>query len=557
MFALLRDAFGEDLDNELDETITLGYDEFGVRTMLIDHPNRPYLVDWALDSALFTSDDQALTRRSGARASGRVLHQNRIFSELFDPTRNPLPAAVLDRSAGIIETFIAIDSLFTGDERTLALHAITTCNSESGYLSAVSKELELWLSHRSINASRLSLHYQNLAGLVEDTISLKREAGRVAGDLGRSAHLLAETEVKRDAYIRRLEFVEKIDELLASGEKLGHLNRFWVNSVRAVVDDTEPQHQTREQYLRFAVALANKSVSIARTILSESDVVKDRRPIKNRKTLAYHVEKYNAYIDKANERSFSCRIPSRIQADQIKSGDLQKRLSEGAQILEDTRASVLDIYSRWSYPEKPEVLKTYEDDRSLLLWDITAYSQEQHKREALEAIHRANETVTSLDSNDRGEQFVPDQDDGNGLVCWSVLSALKMFKAIAEQYAEAGYSVKAGVHTTYGGEKLWKNTRTGFFGGRPYDVTARMMSVFKEAQGTPYVYTTTNGETLDFVAPESSYVVLSDQALRTLTTFENEPVPRWLVSVGVLRDYQPRVKTTLPTDAHIFILSES
>ncbi len=63
LLATLQVGLSAELDNALSVEIALGFDEFGARTTLPEYPRQPFVIDWALETDLFQSDEKRGIRR--------------------------------------------------------------------------------------------------------------------------------------------------------------------------------------------------------------------------------------------------------------------------------------------------------------------------------------------------------------------------------------------------------------------------------------------------------------------------------------------------------------
>lgn len=549
MLVVLKAALGAGLDDELDLSMAVGCDEFGGRVVAQDIPGKPYLVDWAIQASVFADQGNVhFRRKSGPEVRGRGIFRNVKFSALYDPSRNALDRGLLDRSAMLIQAFMAIESSFLGDDRSSTILALTTCGSEDAYLSALSKELEIWLYRPDTNASRLVAWLMDLA--FQDPERQRREAPRLAVDLSRSAHVLGETRIKRDAFDKRAHIVAMLDEKLREDGPMGVFNATWNNSLKSLVDIGLPRHANKERYLLFAAEMAKKAISIARTVLSENGLVRDARRPEARESLSHHVNRFNEHLDGARREGLTCAMPSAIDLGRLTTGGGKDRLSSAARIFEETRALVLETWTSWRHPAPTDVLQPYEHDVAVLLWDLVGSAGIQEKWPLGTAVDEINRRVKTEMLRFDAMGFQADQDDGNAILCKRVADAIELFRIISEICRDRGYNIKGAVESTVDGEKLWRNQRTGQFGGRAYDITARILAFFREGkdQLPPLKYFDPGGKGLPLEPPaDSTYILIPERAIRVLQEIEGDSLHDSLELIGMAEGFKIRAVSVLST----------
>jgi hypothetical protein len=554
MLVTLRAAMSSTINNELDIDSSIGFDEFGARVLISNVPRESFLVEYATQAGVFVSvDNTRVYRKDGPARPSRAFFRNQQFSNLYDQNRNPISPEFLDRTASLINTFFTIDSLFSTDQRTRTLLAITTCATEDAYLSAVSKELDIWLFHSHVSVATLALALTSLASVPDDQRS--SHASSLAVQLGKSAAILLQTNVKRNAFRQREAIIAELDQVLREDGPNGPYSATWQNSIKRLIQIEPLKHTNRERYILFASALGKKAISIIRTVLSEAGLTEDPRQLKDRKPLEHHVDRYNRYVATAQQNGFTGYIPEKVDVSKLKEGTIEERLLEAARLLESTRAAVLEIWEFKRYPQPPNVMQPYEHDVAVLLYDLVDSGQLQAQLELQTSIHDLNDRIKHETTRRDTMGFHPDQDDGNAIVCKTVSDAVEFFRVIAETANDRGCLVKAAIESTVGGEKLWINKTTEDLGGRTYQVAARIMSFFKEAQSqaSPFAYVDAKHKQLSLEQPTGvSYLVLSEHARLVLEESENKEVPRFLNLEGIGEKFSVRAVSALPTKVYCF-----
>lgn len=553
----IRSVMATTINNELDIDTSVGYDEFGARVVISNVPGESFLVDYATQAGVFLSEDTKVYRKDGPPRNSRAFFRNPQFGVMYSEVRNPLSPEFLDRTAGLINAFFAIDSLFNKDQRTRTVLAITTCATEDSYLSAISKELELWLFQMRPSISAITLSLLGLPSVPDEKRPL--EAGLIVSQLGRAAGVLLQTNVKKDAFHRRSSVIDDLDQVLKEDGPNGIYASTWNNSIKRLLEIEPTKNMGRERYILFASALGKKAISIVLTVLNELGLTEDARPLRDRKPLAHHVESYNRYVSTAQQNGFTCLIPPPVEISRLQQGSLEERLRATAEVLEAARAAVLEIWTFKRYPQPPSVMQLYEHDVAVLLYDLVDSSKEQRQLDLQGSIHDLNDRIKHETTRRDTMGFYPDQDDGNAIVCRTVSDAVELFRVIAETASDHGYLVKASIESTVGGEKLLINTATRHLGGRTYQLAARVMAFFKEAtsQTPTLTYVDSRHKPQLLEQPDgSSYLLVSDHALAVLQDAELSELPKFLQLQGVGEKFAIRAVSALPTKVHCYSIKK-
>lgn len=568
--AAVTAVLGPRLVNALHADLELGFDEFGARTVYDEPARGKYLIDWAVESRLLERYSGRTRRANGRTGVGSLVAPAQEFFDLHPdgngggseatggrldiPLSLHYPASqvapdITEVSERVAEAFVLIDAAFEGDERKRIMLALTTCPTEAAYLSSVSKELDLWVNHREANASRIASDLFRLAGT--DASRQRALAEDLSRVLANSATILHETAVKRDAFHQREWVRSRLDTLFAPRGQLGHIAGVWGDYLRPLIDPSPQDMATDERYLRFAAAIASRANSFARTVLSTGGWAHDARPQEAQKSLADLADEYNVVLEQAIQAELNCYVPPRIEVDP--SWSPSEACRAAARIIEDARGSVMSVLAAWRHPRDSHRMELFERDMAVLFWDVTGSSGQQELRPGQEAVHAANERLGGILRELGVEGFQPSQDDGNVCLVPTVSDAIRVFQALAETFNAHGEDIKASIETTYGFEKLSRNTVTGAYAGRVYQVGARLLTFFKEAPEQSNIrYVDPSGGTLTIMKPNGTYVLVSDHAMRVLGEIEHCQVPTSLHLVGTGSNYVIRATSVLPATVHCF-----
>ncbi len=549
LFAVLAATLEPELRLELgDNHVICGRDEFGARAVLPDIPRQPFLLDWGVSIKLLQREAGPIYRRGGAKARGDRVSRSPAFRKLYPERQDTVDRTVRQISRSVIDAFIAIDALFEGKQRDLAVLAISSCGSHDAYLRSLSAEVEVWLFHQHINTVSAAVSLEQLAENPADR-DLSTKIGR---DLGRSAVAIVQSRVKREAYESRMAVREAIDSLCEKGDpRVAPYFSAWEEYIRPLIDDSEVADDPAEAYLRHAAELARTSVSVARTVLSEHDLVSS--PKDEDHTIARHVDSYKQVLAAGLESGLKYTQPA-VAEDDLRSDDPATALRAAGVLLTETYAVVEQIWNTWRRPAPAGALQSFSENRAILLWDVIGSSQNGDGLQ--EAIHRVEQRISEEVDQRGAAPYSPNQDDGNAVVLPTARDAFEVFLIAAEIFAADGIAIRAGIETAADGQGLSINSQSGEFGGMAYSLAARARDAFSEISASKATFGEWEGS--DVAAdgpevPEGSYVMATEKTLKQLREREDTPSAPGCRLYGVIRGYSPRVRNSLSTDVSCFV----
>ena len=525
--AALAGALQSEVRLALHRRVDVGFDEFGARAVLPELPHGPYLVDWAMSAGV------------AQRLSGRIT-PSPTFDTRFPPNANNVPRAFRLATTAILKAFMAIESGLRGPDRADALLALSTCGDYERYVRALSTELSVWLHGRN-----------GVSALVSDLIEFAAspEAGRapirIREGVAASAKTLRQGAVKERAYRRRVEIRDMLDEKFARDARFSPHAGGWEEYLRFRIDDEEPANDRSARQLRWAIEVARRTLSVVRAVLGEQGVAPLAPEDVERHTVARHFALLEEQLIRGREEFRYDELPVPDEA-ALKHDDMETALTSGGLLLEAIAAVAEDVWLIWHRSEGRDPLQPIPDDRTILLWDIRDSSKAQDNHALTTAIYRANERVRGVISRSGGLEFHESQDDGNGVIVPTVAGAIRIFHEVSQAYEDEGFFVRAGAGTTVGATKLELNRDTGHYGGRPYQITARLRDAFKE------VAISATGSSHPLPPDATSYLNLSRDSAEVLRR-EGLEEPPGLQLNQTIADFEPRVASTLSTTVYCYI----
>jgi hypothetical protein len=552
LFAVLATTLGSELQLELGTTVACGRDEFGARATLPDLPREPYLLDWATEIGVLERQPEGSVVRHGSKsARGRFVSASPTFRELYPEALDTVDRQLRLVSRTVIDAFIAIDALFEGERRDLAVLALSSCGSHEAYLRSISAEAEVWLTHRHFNALRIASGFHELAGNPGD----RRHAIDLSRELQRSATALAQTAIKRNAYRSRVGVRDAIDEACKSNNLMSPHAAAWEEYIRAVVDDSDVDGDRAESYLLHAAELGNKAVSIARTVLTTHGLVTQSKGESH--SVAHHVERYQEILASASDAGLNYAQPA-VDRDALLSEDAPTALRAAGNMLRDAHQAVEQIWNTWRQPGPPKALVSFEENRAVLIWDVVGSSA--NPEAAQETIHRVNVRVREELEHRGPAMYTDDQDDGHAVVLPTARDAFEVFQVVAEIFGTDGLCVRGGIETTTDGRVLQQNPQSGHFAGRAYALAARAMGAFGEVaddKASMSGWCDENGVEGDMAPPAGSHLMVTDRTLKQLREREGIDEPNGYRRWGVIIAYTPRVGDSLSTNITCFVPREA
>jgi hypothetical protein len=552
LLAIVALCLRKELAHEFPESVACGRDEFGARAILPDTPSAPYLLNWGTDVGLLERQQGETVRRSGAVVNSTLVTPSKAFRNLYPEDRDVVERMLVHPSRTIIDAMIAIEATLRGKSRDLALLAISSCGTYQAYLESLSAEVEVWLNRRRANPHRLAVQMEELAAAPGD----RRLANSIARSLGQAATTVAQTEVKRHAYESRVAARDAIDDLVETDDLCGAHYVTWSQYLRPLIEEGEEQEHPAERYLIHASELAKRAISIARTVLSEHDLVQVKRGDPD--PLAHKVERYLEVLADGESAGLHFPRPEPEVAALLDQSPATS-LHAAARLLATTQGAVGQIWDTWRQPGPPSPIQTITGSHALLMWDvIDSSSVDPHVLQ--DTIHRVNERVRIELNRHPDTPYYPDQNDCKAAILPTATIATEMFTTVAEIFGASGIAIRAGIETTTDGRSLSVNQRTGEFAGSAYVVAKRAMDAFEELAANKTEcggWRVADGGAAEMRAPEDSYLLLTERAMKGLREHEEADPTTGLDLHGVIEDYVPRYDGSLSLNVHCFNIHAS
>jgi hypothetical protein len=488
-------------------------------------------VEWAISAGV--------AQRVGSRTSSVKIAPSRTFDTRFPPESNNVPPQFRVATAQIIKAFMAIEGALKGADRAQAILALSTCGDYESYVRALATEIQVWLHGRN-----------GIASVISDLIDSAerghqgRSGERMLERLRAAATTLAQGPEKEIAYRRRVELRNMLDRLFETDPQFAPHATGWQEYLRYRVDEHEEPNDRSARQLRWAIELGRRAVSLVRAVLSERGIAPLSAEDAAHHTVDRHLERLESELQRGRDEFRHEQLPAPSR-ERLLQTDTAAAVTYAGLLLEEVAGAIEDVWFIWHRPQAIDPLQAIPEDRSILLWDVRGSSQAQNDMALSTAIHRANERVRGLIANSGGLEFHESQDDGNGVILSTVVSAVRVFAEVVQAHEDEGFFVRGGIGTTVGATKLQYNVDSLHYAGRPYQIAARLRDAYKELR---------SDAELDRPSEEprdSSYLVLSRESLEVLKR-EGHAQPPGFVLHETIAEFEPRVASTLPTTVHSF-----
>lgn len=536
--ATVASCLEPEVRNELRKTVKSGRDEFGARAVLPEVEHEPWLLDWADGAGVIQRD------RTG---SGTTVQPTAHFAKLFPDSGNTVTNSLRTSTSVVVSAFITLQDSFKGEARERAILAISTCASEEEFLLSISTELDVWLNSSRFGASGLAVDVRAAHHLEKNHLeSLERR-------LGQSAAALRQTESKRAAFKARQAIRDELDEKFASDPDLAPYSIGWTNYLRPRIDEFDSSGEEAGRFLVLAALVGRRAIAIVRAVLGERDLA----PADGH-TVERHVDSFNTLLTQAEDEGMGAQLPGQLKVSEFDQ-DLDAALARSSGLILDVESYVDHVWRAHGHADSGAILERVREDHAILMWDLRGSSKGDPAAVG-EVIHQANEEAVSVVAREGGKGFHESQDDGACAVFPTVASAIRVFEELRTVFEARGHHIRGSVESTVDADKLQRNKITGEFNGKPFQLTARALAAFKEAESSDPrpSFTLGDGTSRELSPPvDTSYLNLTRRSLQALEIEQKEssfkdPLES-LVIYGTINEFQPRVKSTLPTEIVCFV----
>jgi len=527
-----------EIRNELRKTVKSGRDEFGARAMLPEVEHEPWLLDWA---------DGAGVIRRDRRSASTYVEPTAHFTDLFPESGNTVASSLRTSTSVVVSAFIALQDALKGDARDKAILAISTCASEEEFLVSISTELDVWLNNSRFGASGLAVDVRGAQRLS------KGELEALGKRLGSSAGALRQTESKRAAFKSRKDIRAELDSLFSSDPKLAPYSLGWKNYLRLRIDEFESSGGEAGRFLVLAALIGRRAMAVVRSVLHERDLV----PAEGDHTVDDHVDKFNTLLAQAKGEGMGARLPGPVTVEEFDQ-DLDGALARSSELMLEVESYIDHVWHAHGHAESGLTLERVEDDYAILMWDLRESSTADPAAIG-ELIHQANEVAVDIVAKEGGKGFHESQDDGSCAVFPTVAAAIRVFDGLRTVFEARGKQIRGAIESTIDADKLQRNKITGEFNGKPYQLTARALAAFKEAKSAspPPEFVMDDGSSGELSPPaKASYLNLTRRAIQALESeqeADGADALDGLKRYGTIVGFQPRVRSTLPTEITCFV----
>jgi hypothetical protein len=300
----------------------------------------------------------------------------------------------------------------------------------------------------------------------------------------------------------------------------------------------------------LAAHLGRRTVAVIRALLGQLGM----GPSADGHTVERHVAEYNKLLAQAREERMHLNAPSELQLGELPLDDPEHALTKAASLLLEVEATVDELWSANRRPAAAGALIREGRDVAVLMWDVMG-SSTADPADVGEVIHQVNQQIERSIRQRGGEGFRASQDDGNSVIMPSVVEAVEAYHELRTAFEGKGYLVRGAIESTMDADKLQRNSVTGEYNGRPYQIAARVLAAFKEALAANAVpaYVNARGEDAPLVAPSCSYLNVTARTLAALGVEGGGSQPDDTALHGIIRGFTPRVASTVPTEVHCFV----